>query len=329
MHRFTMSVCALIVLAGLASAPFSARSDEALASSVDAATIRTELERIYLAEGVYFSEHQRYGDFYELVRAETLPWTWKVEVPYPGQSLGIGPSGTRYMLVVGQSIEEPAFMAGPEADLSLIATPQGIITIAELEAATTDPDSAWVASSKMMATSLLHYLQRIQGDYFAKNQRYADLKTLAAAGFDKRLVKSRSHSIMLKVVPAADGSSFQAAVVVGGGIEFQLDAQGNMSEARGTKAEVARNTTRSVVSAQAAYYAANGKYGTVAELVAPPNYLTDPATWSGLTLQLTVGADGQSYKVKVAADDGGPLAWVFESDEGGRLREANGYAELD
>jgi prepilin-type N-terminal cleavage/methylation domain-containing protein len=87
--------------------------------------------------------------------------------------------------------------------------------------------------------------------------------------------------------------------------------------------EKARNSLRSVVSAEAAYYAANGAYGAAADLVGPPlpqtPYLDGRFTTGdlGQGVLVTITAAGQTYTatatgatVDYSADDSGEITEI-------------------
>ncbi|MBN2083441.1 prepilin-type N-terminal cleavage/methylation domain-containing protein [bacterium] len=91
--------------------------------------------------------------------------------------------------------------------------------------------------------------------------------------------------------------------------------------------EKARNSLRTVVSAEAAYYAAEGSYGALADLTgANPPYLdsrfvADGDLGQGIIIsEVTVPADGQSFDVSCGVDTGAPYV-VYTADETGEIQD--------
>jgi len=89
--------------------------------------------------------------------------------------------------------------------------------------------------------------------------------------------------------------------------------------------EKARNSLRTVVSAEAAYYSANGSYGTLAQLTgATPPYLDtrfvdDGNIGQGIIVSaVTVPADGQSFTLTCGVPGGGPYV-VYTADQTGQI----------
>jgi hypothetical protein len=89
--------------------------------------------------------------------------------------------------------------------------------------------------------------------------------------------------------------------------------------------EKARNALRSVVSAEAAYYAANARYGSLRELTTGPAPYLDGSFQEGADLGqglvLHVTAQDGSYAASVTVKDGRPPYHTFTADEGGMIAE--------
>lgn len=89
--------------------------------------------------------------------------------------------------------------------------------------------------------------------------------------------------------------------------------------------EKARNSLRSVVSAQAAYYAANGAYGTTAQLVgATPPYLDTRFTAGdlGQGIIVTNTPNGQTFTATAVANGGAAPYHTYTATETGNIVES-------
>jgi prepilin-type N-terminal cleavage/methylation domain-containing protein len=91
--------------------------------------------------------------------------------------------------------------------------------------------------------------------------------------------------------------------------------------------EKARNSLRTVVSAEAAYYSAEGSYGTLAQLTgATPPYLDSRFAAPGdigqgiMISDVTVSADGQEFDVTCGVASGAPYV-VYSADETGEIQD--------
>ena len=89
--------------------------------------------------------------------------------------------------------------------------------------------------------------------------------------------------------------------------------------------EKARNSLRTVISAQAAYYAANGDYGDMADLQAPPagqtpyldeRFTADPADL-GQGISVSIESAGQTYTATASG-----ATTDYTCDETGAISEA-------
>jgi type IV pilus assembly protein PilA len=91
--------------------------------------------------------------------------------------------------------------------------------------------------------------------------------------------------------------------------------------------EKARNSLRSLISGEAAYYAANGTYGSLAELNAPPagqtKYIDDVMATGNLGPQITISVtpNDQTYTAQAQAGGGNAPYHTYTTDESGAIVE--------
>jgi prepilin-type N-terminal cleavage/methylation domain-containing protein len=91
--------------------------------------------------------------------------------------------------------------------------------------------------------------------------------------------------------------------------------------------EKARNSLRSLVSAEAAYYAANGEYADLPTLAAPGNNQTPYVDTRmaggdlGQGIAITVTANGQTYDAKAEANAGAAPYRTYTADQTGNIEE--------
>jgi type II secretory pathway pseudopilin PulG len=90
--------------------------------------------------------------------------------------------------------------------------------------------------------------------------------------------------------------------------------------------EKARNALRGLVAAEAAYYAAHQRYGTLADLGgASPAYLDSELASGdaghGVTLSVTLAADGKSYLAEAVANGGTAPYHSYSADQTGLIEE--------
>jgi prepilin-type N-terminal cleavage/methylation domain-containing protein len=86
--------------------------------------------------------------------------------------------------------------------------------------------------------------------------------------------------------------------------------------------EKARNSLRTIVSAEAAYYAANGEYaGNLGDLAAPVAYI-DAALATGVLpeIHFTVAGGGVGFTATAVTDSAAIVD--YETDETGEIRES-------
>jgi type IV pilus assembly protein PilA len=92
--------------------------------------------------------------------------------------------------------------------------------------------------------------------------------------------------------------------------------------------EKARNSLRSLVSAEAAYYAANGSYTDLATLNAPPagqtKYIDDVMVTGNLGPQITIDVtpNDQTYVAHCIAGGGAAPYHTYTADESGAIVES-------
>lgn len=103
-----------------------------------------------------------------------------------------------------------------------------------------------------------------------------------------------------------------------------------LSARAGAVNEKARNSLRSVVSAEAAYYAANGTYGSNTELYnggADPSYVDQTIGTTGQigqNITITITANGQTFDATAVISPGGhPPYHDYAATQTGEITQTN------